>query len=135
MRSLLGHVLERRESRFLLTGAGMAGFFFVFVLFLTSSGLAPFTSSFLAYVSALGIGYLAQRNWSFRARHPHAKALPRYLSLQAACALMSGLSAQAATTLLNMPPLPMSILNTAIMGLISYIVSLNWVFPNDQNPK
>jgi putative flippase GtrA len=100
-----------------------------------SIGLAPFASSSLAYVSALGVGYLTQRNWSFRARHSHAKALPRYLLLQAGCALMSGLSAQAATALFNMLPLPMSMLNTLVMGLISYIVSLNWVFPDDQNAK
>jgi putative flippase GtrA len=95
-------------------------------------GLAPFTSSVLAYVSALGLGYHVQRNWSFRARHSHSKAVPRYIVLQVGCAVFSGLGAQTATVYLHMPPLTMSILNTLLMAMISYVVSLYWVFPDDQ---
>ena len=135
MRPPLGVLLKRREYRFLLTGASLAGFFWMVVFVLVSIGLAAFTSSLLAYASAVWIGYLAQRNWSFRARHSHAKALPRYLTLQAGCALMSGLSAQTATTVFDMPPLSMSLCNTILMGLISYVVSLNWVFPNECKPE
>jgi putative flippase GtrA len=135
MRSLLDHVLKRRQFRFIIAGATIAGFFFVFLYLLVSIGLPAFTSSLLAYLTAFGLGYLVQRNWSFRARHSHVRVLPRYLLLQAGCALISGLSAQTATTLFYMPPLPTSILNTVLMGLISYIVSLNWVFPDDQEVK
>jgi putative flippase GtrA len=98
-------------------------------------GLAPFTSSVLAYVGALGLGYLVQRNWSFRARHSHSKALPRYIMLQTSCAVISGLGAQTATMYFHMPPLTMSIVNTLLMAMISYVVSLNWVFPDDQRSK
>ncbi len=136
VRSLLETVLERRETRFFLTGAGLAGFYFIVVfVFVSIGGLAPFTSSVLAYIGALGLGYLVQRNWSFRARHSHSKALPRYLMLQTGCAVFSGLGAQTTTTYFYMPALTMSILNTLMMALISYVVSLNWVFPDDQEPK
>ena len=136
MRSLIEIALERREIRFLVAGAGLAGFFFMVVFVLVSvCGLSPFTSSVLAYVSALGLGYLVQRNWSFRARHSHLIALPRYLFLQTSCAVFSGLSAQIATTYFHMQPLMMSILNTLMMALISYVVSLNWVFPDDKETE
>jgi putative flippase GtrA len=136
MKSLLEDVLSRRETRFLLAGAGLAGFFFIVVfLLVTIGGLAPFASSVLAYFGALGLGYFVQRNWSFRGRHSHSKALPRYLMLQTGCAVLSGLGAQAATTYFRMPPLTMSIVNTFLMALISYVVSLNWVFPDDQRSK
>jgi putative flippase GtrA len=135
MRPPLDRVLERRESRFILTGAGLAIFFFVVSFLLVSIGLVPFASSVLAYVSTLGIGYVIQRNWSFCGRHAHAKALPRYLSLQAGCAVMSGVDAQMATTFFHMPAVTMSILNTVIVSLISYVVSLNWVFPDDRSSK
>jgi len=59
---LLDHVSERRESRFLVAGAGMAGFFFLLVYFLVSIGLAPFASSSLAYVSALGVQLVIPRS-------------------------------------------------------------------------
>jgi putative flippase GtrA len=135
MKSLLEDVLSRRETRFLLAGAGLAGFFFIAVFLLTIGGLAPFASSVLAYFGALGLGYFVQRNWSFRGRHSHSKALPRYLMLQTGCAVLSGLGAQAATSYFRMPPLAMSIVNTFLMALISYVVSLNWVFPDDQRSK
>jgi putative flippase GtrA len=98
-------------------------------------GFTPFTSSVLAYFSALVIGYLLQRNWSFRGRHSHSAALPRYLALQASCAILSGLGAQIATTYFHMRPLAISILNTLLMALISYVVSLNWVFADDKETK
>src|ERR1700754_4762699 len=110
MRSLFEEVLSRRETRFLLAGAGLAGFFFIVVfLLVTVGGLPPFASSVIAYFSALGLGYFVQRNWAFRGRHSHSKALPRYLALQTGCAVLSGLGAQAATTYFRMPPLTMSI--------------------------
>jgi putative flippase GtrA len=135
MRPPLSALFERREYRFFLTGAGLAGFFWAINFSLVSIGLPAFASSMLAYAGAVGVGYVAQRNWSFRARHSHAKALPRYLALQTGCAVMSGLSAQAATTVFDLPPLPMSLSNTILMGLISYVVSLNWVFPDDCEPE
>lgn len=136
VRSLLEIVLNRREARFFLAGAGLAGFFLIVVFVLVSiGGLAPFTSSVVAYVTALGLGYLVQRNWSFRGRHSHSKALPRYIILQTGCAVFSGLGAQTATTYFHMPPLTMSIVNTLMMALISYVVSLTWVFPDDQSSK
>jgi len=130
MRLRFEKVLERREFRFLLAGAALAIFYFNVVFSLVRfASLSPFMSSVLAYVSALGLGYVVQRNWSFRARHSHSKALPRYVLLQAGCAGISGLSAQAATTYFQMPPLVMSVLNTITVSLISFIVSMNWVFP------
>jgi putative flippase GtrA len=124
--------LERREFRFLLVGASLAAFYFGVVFSLVKfRGFSPFMSSVLAYVCALGLGYIIQRNWSFRARHSHLKALPRYILLQAACAMFSGLSAQIAMKYFQMPPLTLSIVSTLTVSLVSFVVSLTWVFPNE----
>lgn len=45
--------------------------------------------------------------------------------------MFSGLSAQIAMKYFQMPPLTLSILSTLAVSLISLVVSLNWVFPNE----
>jgi putative flippase GtrA len=127
---LMSAMLERRLGRFVLTGAATALLFFGLSLLFVAAGLTPFLGSVAAYAAAFAVGYSAQRNWTFRARHGHARALPRYVALQAACALCSGAIAHGATHMLGLAPVATSIVTTGLVGFIAYVASSLWVFPN-----
>ena len=79
---------------------------------------------FVAYFSALMLGYWAQRNWSFKARHAHTKALPRYLLPQGSCAQLSGLRAEFANRQSGIPAVSTAVVSPIVMGAISFVVSL-----------
>lgn len=123
-------IVERPPVRFLLTGAGAALLFLSLSLLFATAGLTPFVGSVAAYSIALVVGYSAQRNWTFGARHRHTRAFPRYMALQGGCALSSGTIAHGATHILGLAPLPMSILTMCAVGFLSYVASSRWVFPN-----
>ena len=126
----LWSALDSKGLRFLLTGGGMAAFFFVLSILLVLAGLPPFWGSLLAYAIALLLGYLLQRGWTFGARHRHGHALPRYFILQVGCALSSAVLAQWLVTRFGLSPFAMSLVTTGFAGLVSYVVSSLWVFPD-----
>jgi putative flippase GtrA len=120
---------RQRITRFLVTGTGTAAIFFAVSYLLVVGGMSPFQGSALAYAIAFAIGYIGQRNWTFEARHQHRKSLPRYLVLQLACGTISSFLAQASVDYLGLTPFFMSLFVTAVLGVVSYIASMLWVFP------
>lgn len=95
-----------------------------------SFGAPPFLGTVVAYALAFCAAYLAQRAWTFEARHAHRMALPRYFVLQVSCALGAGLLAHVAGSW-SAPPLLTSAVATLTAGAVSYFVSMRWVFPDD----
>lgn len=128
-------VLEQRIARFLIAGVGTAAIFFVLSYLFVINGMPPFHGSALAYGVAFFIGYIGQRNWTFGARHEHKKSLPRYLALQLACGLTSGVLAQVSVQYLGLSPFFMSLVTTIAAGFVSYVASSVWVFPADPVPE
>lgn len=125
-----GFPLDRRFARFVLVGGAVAALFLVACYLLAAQGLPPFWASLAAYGLAFVTGYLAQRHWTFGARHRHRHALPRYMAVQAGCALGCALVAQASVDLLGLSPALMAVVATGFAGLASFILSLIWVFPD-----
>jgi putative flippase GtrA len=119
-----------RMVRFICVGAGVALFFMLLAYLLISGGVAPFLASVLAYGLCFVVAYLLQRFWTFEAKHPHREALPRYLVLQVGCALFSGLVPQVAIDRFGATRLVASGLAAFSAGLLSYIGSAYFVFPD-----
>lgn len=127
---LAGLLLNRRVGRFVIVGGALAGLFLILSYLLTASGLSPFLGCLVAYALAFAIGYLVQRCWTFESDQRHSRALPRYFILQAGCALLSGLVAQGSVDFLGLPLSVMSVLTAGFAGVVSFVVSSTWVFPD-----
>ena len=82
----------------------------------------------IGYVLVVGATYLAQRNWTFRSNAPHGRSLARYIAVQLLCMLVTACLSQFFMTLLSLVPLHASLLSTAITSVISFVLSLYWVF-------
>ena len=127
---MLRSILDLRLFRFVVVGVGAAGLFFILAYVLVVAGMPPFAGSMLAYAIAFVVAYTAQRGWTFGGRHAHSHSFPRYLALQVACALFSGVVAHAAVALFGMSPLAMSAVTTVLASAVSYVASSLWVFPD-----
>jgi putative flippase GtrA len=134
MKTVLQAAVRLRVVRFLAVGVGATLLFFVLTYGLVSLGVPPFAGAAIAYAVAFVIAYSAQRNWTFGGGHNHDRTLPRYFTLQAGCALGSGLLAHVAADKFQMSPLAMSMLTTATAGLVSYVASSLWVFADHSRP-
>lgn len=126
--SLIRTALSRQEVRFIIVGSSVALLFFALSFALVSAGMAPFSGSALAYAICFVTAYTTHRSWTFSANIPHGKALPRYLLLQAFCAVMSGLVAHFLVSTFGFAPLAMSAVTAIAAAGFSYVVSSLWVF-------
>lgn len=122
-------LLDMRLARFITVGLGAALLLFCLTWLLARIGMSPMAGGIAAYVIAVAVAYTAQRSWTFGGRHDHASALPRYLVVQACCALLSGLTSELAVTMLDAPPLLMSAIATVAASAASFVLSSLWVFP------
>lgn len=135
MNAALRRATERRPVRFLIVGGGAAALLFVLSFAFVRLGLAPFAASVIAYAIAFVVAYTAQRGWTFGATHPHSHALPRYLTVQAATALFSGLVAHVTVNRFGWPELAMSAALTIAASAASYVLTSLWVFPQGRAPR
>jgi len=115
-------------ARFAGVGIGAALLLFALTWGLTATGLGPFTAGVVAYAVSLAVAYLIQRDWSFRRRHAHVQALPRYLAVQALAALASGAVAHIASSYGLEAPVAAAAATVAA-STVSLLLSLLWVFP------
>lgn len=119
-----------KPVRFVTVGVGAAVLLFVLSYLFVRWGMPPFVGSAAAYVIAFIVAYTAQRGWTFGAAHSHAQALPRYLTVQVGCALLSGIVAHVAVEMLGASAFVMSIMVTLAASAASYVLSSLWVFPD-----
>ncbi len=120
-------------GRFIVVGVAAALLFFLLVWLFIAAGLPPFAGGTLAYAIVFAAAYLTQRGWSFRWRHGHGHALPRYAVAQAFAAVMSGAMAQVATSVLGWPVGVAALLAACVASAASLLLSLFWVFPARPN--
>lgn len=132
MRQLDG-VLRWRLARFAIVGAGTAGLLMVLTYGLIRAGAPPFAAGFGAYAVCFVVAYTLQRNWTFQQSAGRSRSLPRYLVLQAGCALLSAGLSDLLARALGWPPAWASAAMTLCVAAISYVVSSRWVFADD-NP-
>lgn len=122
--------------RFILVGTCSAAIYFSLVwLLLETTSLSMFSSSVIGYSLVVGATYLAQRNWTFRSSAPYGQSLLKYLGVQLLCMLVTAALSQLFASLLNLVPLHASLLSTAITSVISFVLSLFWVFAELQRPE
>jgi putative flippase GtrA len=115
-------------GRFLASGGIAAGVYFAASYSFLRLGLAPFAAGLAAYGVAFAVGYGLQQFWTFSRRSPLRRSLPRYLALQAGCALLSGSTTLLLTAWWNAPALATSLTLTLLLSALSYLASKYWVF-------
>jgi putative flippase GtrA len=121
--------LIRKLVTFGMIGGGCAVLFFVInYACLRLLGIPFFVALALTYLICFPIGYLLQRNLTFRSSVRHKRSLPRYFLLH-----LGGLGSVYFGTLALEPYfLPRSFavpfLATCIAGLASFAISMSWVF-------
>lgn len=125
----LRSTLDMRLARFITVGLGAALLLFCLTWLFAKIGMSPMVGGMAAYAIAVAIAYTAQRSWTFGGRHDHVRALPRYLAVQACCAILSGLTSQLTVTMLAAPPMLMSAIATVAASAASFLLSSLWVFP------
>ena len=121
--------------RFVCVGVGVAVFFMFLTYALVSGGASPFWASVLAYFICFVVAYLLQRFWTFEAKHPHREVLPKYLGLQVACAVLSGLVPQVAIDHFGATRLAAAGFAALAAGVLSYVGSTLFVFSNTRRPS
>ncbi|MGE0503703.1 MAG: GtrA family protein [Rhizobiaceae bacterium] len=118
----------RRLIRFVIVGCAAALLLFALTWLFRAAGAPPFAGSAVAYGIAIVFAYSAQRGWTFGGSHSHSAALPRYLVVQVACALLAGATAHLAVALLDLSAPAMSAVTTMLASAASYLLSSRWVF-------
>lgn len=68
--------------RFLLAGTGAAALHATLTYALIRSGLDASIAAASAYVVAIGVAYLAQKNWAFQSRSAHRRDLHAHRQCQ-----------------------------------------------------
>ena len=126
--SLVAAAYQSTTLRFLATGGGGAVLFFTLSLLAARVGLSPFSGTLCAYATAFVVVYTTQRTWTFRGRHRHRDALPRYLATQLGCALFSAALAHWLATAGHLPPVATAATTTVLSSAASYTLSRYWVF-------
>jgi putative flippase GtrA len=115
-------------GRFLASGSIAAAVYFAASYAFLMLGLAPFAAGLIGYGVAFVVGYGLQQFWTFSRRAPLQRSLPRYLALQAGCALVSGSSTLVLARWWSVPALAISLIVTLLVGVLSYLASKSWVF-------
>lgn len=116
-------------GRLVVTGVTAALLFMACAFALRAgAGLPPFAASAAAYLVAFAFAYTTQRRWTFRGRHSHGHALPRYLAAQIFCLLLSAALSQALATFWGASPLVMAATTSIAVSAVSFALSRFWVF-------
>ncbi|HJQ61106.1 MAG TPA: GtrA family protein [Vineibacter sp.] len=121
---------HRRLGRFIVVGIASSAIFLALAYALPAVGVPAFVGSLVAYLVSLAVAYVGQRVWTFGARHAHGYALPRYAILQTGCALATALLAEILVVAFGVSLLVMSIVTTLFAGMVSYVGTWIWVFPD-----
>jgi putative flippase GtrA len=126
--TLIRSALLRQEIRFIIAGASGTLLFFVLSYIIASAGMPPFGGTLITYALTFVTVYTVHRYWTFSVDVPHGKAFPRYLFVQAVCALMSAFVAHFLVNLFGFQPLAMSALTAVASAGLSYFATSLWVF-------
>lgn len=120
--------LRHQTVRFVITGATAAALFAVLDWSALSLSLPPFAGTAAAYAVTVVASYTVQRAWTFRGRHRHGQAFPRYLAAQIGCACLTAAIAQVLARF-GLSAAATSGCVTLIGSAASFCLSRYWVFP------
>jgi putative flippase GtrA len=122
----------RKMFRFAASGGTAAAVYFVAHYAITQVGLGTAAASLAAYCVAFPLGYLLQRTWTFEGAHQHRAALPRYLAVQVACALLTSVQMGGLGHILDAPDFILSGIATIMASGLSFVACQIWVFPRER---
>ncbi len=124
MTLLLGKLI-----RFGIIGTACAVLFFaVNYALLNMARLSTAAALVLTYAICFGIGYYLQRNVAFRATLHHRKSLPRYFAMHVGGMIFVYLMTVYLSPLFAAGSFGPSLITTALAGMVSFVISLSWVF-------
>ena len=115
--------------RFSVVGGLCALLFFLIHYSLTtifSVSLMP--SLITTYAICFGIGYSLQRNFAFRSTTQHRRSLPRYFILHFCGLLFVYYLTRWMESHFLLGNMGASLVATGIAGLVSFVISLTWIF-------
>ena len=127
MRYVIHTALQRTSVRFLIAGGGAAVLFALLSFGALSMRMPPFLGTLAAYAITVVSSYAVQRSWTFRGRHCHGDAFPRYLAAQLAMACTTATAAQALARR-GMSAAAISLCVTLAGSAGSFCLSRFWVF-------
>lgn len=115
--------------RFGLVGTACAiVFFFINYMMLNFFGLGVFFSLVITYFSCFFMGYILQKNVAFRSDSRHSRSLPRYAMLHLGGFVFVYFVTEYLARVLPRPDVSAPLAATFFCGLISFFISVSWVF-------
>ncbi|MEP9386212.1 GtrA family protein [Mesorhizobium sp. KR9-304] len=121
--------LSHKFLRFFIVGTTCSTLFFATYFFLLHfAKLSLSVTTVLTYSICFFVGYFLQRNFTFRARGVHGKSVLRYLALHSFAMIFVYFTTQRMETVYGFGPFAASLSATAIAGIVSFVISLTWVF-------
>jgi putative flippase GtrA len=118
--------------RFIIVGVGAALLLFALNWLFVAFDAPPFVSGIVAYAIAFVCAYSAHHGWTFGGAHAHSQSFPRYLAVQAFCALLSGLISHVSVAVFDASPAIMSAAATVIGSTTSYLLVRYWAFADSR---
>lgn len=127
--------MNDRFVRFIIVGGSCALLYFLLMWLCRGRfGLTPFLATVCAYCGSICVAYIFQHRWAFRSDTAHAVALPRYVLVQVACALLTAESTQAISHIYPQTPNWMlSGISTVLAACLGFVLSSLWVFSAPPN--
>lgn len=119
--------------RFFIVGIGCAALFFLVNYSALRATGTVWIALVIAYAVCVPIGYLLQRNFTFRDReqmHGHATTASRYVLLQLSGALFVYGASELLNSLVPHYPILVSLGTTGLVSCVGFIISRGWVFAN-----
>lgn len=116
-------------ARFVVVGGLCAILFFAVYYFCLQLVKLPALLALLStYTTCFGIGYALQRNFAFKATGTHRKSFWRYLVVHVLGMIFVYFVTQWMEAVWRIGAVGASLSATALAGLVSFIISLTWVF-------
>lgn len=128
-------LFDHKLARFVVVGGGAAALLSGLTYLFLRLGFAPFWGGLIAYAIAFVTAYVLQRNWTFQRPGGHRRTLPRYLATQLVCAALSGGLTHLFRDALGYGPAVTAVLSTAAVSALSFVLSSQWVFRDQADPR
>ena len=113
---------------FLIVGGLAASCYVALAMILHALGLSPTTSSALAYVLCMPLGYFAHRSFTFRSVRSHRHAGVAYPAVQVIALLIATALTFISADTLGLPPIVAFFLAASGAAAASYVMQKRWVF-------
>lgn len=120
--------------RFLAVGLITNGSLYAAYLAITSLGLEHKLAMTLVYVSGVVMGFLFNRNWTFRHNGQFASGFMRYASIYFAGYIVNLCGLYLLVDIFGYPHQIMQLIIGALLTIVFFIAQRYWIFKQDGKP-